>query len=227
MVVLGVFFGILAANWNLERSAKQETVRLLSQIKPELVAIVANLESIETYYKVSDGYARQAVDGWRGDPSISDTAFVTAAYQASQINGNGINSLVWAQIFGADNLRNIDDLGLRRNLLQLMAFDYNLVNISDAKSRYREEVRKVIPDVQQQAIRARCGDRLRSDGNLVLPVTCDLTLPAAEAARTAAALRARTDLVGELNWHQAGIATQMQNIKNLKGYCTQLMKRIA
>lgn len=226
LVVLGVYIGILAANWNLERSAKQETSRLLSQVDAELVPLVGNLDSIETYYKASQGYADRAIAGWRGDPSASDNEFVIAAYQASQINGDGTNSLVWAQIFGADNLRNIDDLALRRNLRQLMAFDYNLVNLSAAKSRYREEVRKVIPDSQQKLIRARCGDRLVSGGVLFLPPTCDLILPPAEAARTAAALRARRDLPGELNWHQAGIATQMQNIHNLRDYCIQLMKRI-
>jgi len=225
MVVLGVFFGILAANWNVQRLDKQETGRLLSQLDTELVSLLNSLQNIETYYKVSDGYAQQAMNGWRGDPNVSDTAFVIAAYQASQIAGDGTNSLVWAQIFGADNFRNIDDSGLRRNLRLLLAYDYNLVNLSAAKSRYREEVRKVIPDLQQKAIRKRCGDRSGS-GGLVLPATCDLTLPAADAARTAAALRARTDLIGELNWHQAGIATQLQNINTLKGFCTRLMKQI-
>lgn len=226
LVVAGVYLGILAANWNLDRSAKQETSRLLSQVDAELVSLVANLDSIDTYYKVSSQFADRALAGWRKDRSVSDNEFVIAAYQASQINGDGTNSLVWAQIFGAENLRNIDDLALRRNLRQLMAFDYNLVDLSAAKSRYREEVRKVIPDSQQRLIRASCGDVLGSDGRLSLPKTCELILPAADAAVTAAKLRARSDLIGELNWHQAGIATQMQNIRNLKGYCIQLMQRI-
>ena len=226
IVIVGVFIGTQVSNWNQERSAKQETSRLLSQVNAELVPLVANLDSIASYYKVTRIYADRAIAGWNGDPSVSDNEFVIAAYQASQINGDGTNSLVWAEIFGADNLRNIDDLPLRRNLRQLMAFDYNLVNLSAAKSRYREEVRKVIPDSQQKLIRARCGDRLQSGGVLILQPACDLALPPADAARTATALRARRDLVGELNWHQAGIATQMQNIQNLRVYCTQLMKRI-
>lgn len=226
IVILGVFIGTLVANWNIERSAKEETSRLLSQVGTEVVALVANLDSIQAYYKVSDRYADRAIAGWGGDRSVNDNEFVISAYQASQINGDGTNSLVWAQIFGAENLRNIDDLGLRRNLRQLMAFDYNLVNLSAAKSRYREEVRKVIPDRMQRAIRARCGDVLSNDGRLILPPRCDLILPAGEAARTAVDLRARRDLIGELNWHQAGIATQLQNIRNLKSYCIQLTKRI-
>ncbi|MEO7410693.1 MAG: hypothetical protein ABIU10_05165, partial [Sphingomicrobium sp.] len=129
-------------------------------------------------------------------------------------------------IFGADNLRNIDDLPLRQNLRNLMAFDYDLVDLSAAMSRYREEVRKVIPDDQQDAIRARCGDVQKPDGTLELPSTCGLVLPPAEAARTAAALRARLDLVGELNWHEALIATQLQNIDGLRTYSKDLAKKI-
>ena len=226
LVIVGVFLAILAANWNLERLERRETGRLLSQLDTELTFFIGGMDSIARYYAVSDHFAHRAMAGWRGDPSVSDNEFVIAAYQASQINGIGTNSLVWAQIFGAENLRNIDDLGLRRNLRQALTFDYGLVNLTAAMSRYREEVRKVIPDDLQAAIRAKCGDVPQPDGSLILPARCGLLLPTAEAARTARALRARTDLVSELNWHQAKIATQMQNIANLKLYCVRLIRQI-
>jgi hypothetical protein len=145
-IVLGVFFGILAANWNVERLAREDTGRLLSQLDAELGVVLKDLDSMDAYYGVSGRFATRALAGWRKDPSVDDTEFVIAAYQASQINGVGTNSLVWAEIFGADNLRNIDDLALRRSLRQLMIFDYALVNLTAAMSRYREEVRKIIPN---------------------------------------------------------------------------------
>lgn len=226
LLILGVFLGILAANWNLERQAKQETGRLLSQLDSELAIVLKDLDSMDAYYDASGRFATQALAGWSGDPAVSDSDFVIGAYQASQINGVGTNSAVWAEIFGADNLRNIDDLGLRRSLRQLMTFDYGLVNLTAAMSRYREEVRKVIPNDQQSAIRARCGDIAAPGGILILPASCDLRHEPAGAARTAAALRARPDLVGELNWHRAKIATQLQNVDNLRDYATDLSGRI-
>ncbi len=66
LVVVGVYLGILAANWNLERSAKQQTNGLLSQIDAELVPLVANLDSIEAYYKVTQVYTERAIAGWSG-----------------------------------------------------------------------------------------------------------------------------------------------------------------
>jgi hypothetical protein len=225
-IVLGVFFGILAANWNVERLAREDTGRLLSQLDAELGVVLKDLDSMDAYYGVSGRFATRALAGWRKDPSVDDTEFVIAAYQASQINGVGTNSLVWAEIFGADNLRNIDDLALRRSLRQLMTFDYALVNLTAAMSRYREEVRKIIPNDQQSAIRAQCGDVQKPGGILVLPATCDLRLAPAEAERTAMALRARPDLVSELNWHRAKIATQLQNIETLRNYASDLSGRI-
>jgi hypothetical protein len=226
LVIIGVFLGILAANWNLERVERRETASLLSVLDAELGEMLIDLDSMDAYYAVSGRYARRALAGWRGDAAVSDNEFVIAAYQASQINGVGTNSSVWADIFGADNLRNIDDLPLRQNLRNLMAYDYDLVDLSAAMSRYREEVRKVIPDALQDAIRERCGDVQKPNGTLVLPATCDLVLPAGEAAQTAAALRARRDLVGELNWHEALVATQLQNIDGLRTYSRDLSRRI-
>lgn len=226
LVIVGVFLAILAANWNLERVERQETGRLLSVLAIELREMQVDLDSMDAYYAVSGRYATRALAGWRGDPSVSDNEFVIAAYQASQINGVGTNSSVWADIFGASNLRNIDDLPLRQNLRNLMAFDYDLVDLSAVMSRYREEVRKVIPDDQQDAIRGRCGDIQKPNGTLELPVTCTLVLPPAEAARTAAALRARPELVGELNWHGALVATQLQNIEGLRNYSNDLARKI-
>jgi hypothetical protein len=226
LLILGVYLGILAANWNLERQARQETSRLLSQLDTELSVVLADLDSMDAYYAVSGRFATRALAGWNGDPAVNDSDFVIAAYQASQINGVGTNSQIWAEIFGADNLRNIEDLALRRSLRQLMTFDYGLVNLTAAMSRYREEVRKVIPDDQQSAIRKRCGDIPSQGGILILPATCDLRLEPAAAARTAAALRARLDLVGELNWHRAKVATQLQNVDNLRDYATDLSGRI-
>ena len=226
LLVLGVFFGILAANWNLERVEKQATGQLLSQLDTELAEVLVDLDSMDAYYAVSGRYATSALAGWRSDPKVSDSDFVIAAYQASQINGVGTNSSVWAEIFGADNMRNIDDLSLRRTLRRLMTFDYSLVDLAAVMSRYREEVRKVIPDGQQRAIRARCGDIQTPEGILILPATCDLQLPAAEASATVAALRARPDLIHELNWHQAKIATQLQNIDALRTYSVELSKKI-
>ena len=155
--------------------------------------------------------------------------FVIAAYQASQVNAAGNNSAVWAQIFGAQELRNIENVQLRSNLARVMAFDYDLVNLSAVTTPYRQEVRKVIPDNIQDAIRKHCGDR-RAPGSiyaLKLPATCPIKLTESEVAATAAALRAKPDLQGELRWHRAAVANQLLNVETLRILLRDLTSQIA
>jgi type II secretory pathway pseudopilin PulG len=228
IVIVGVFIGIQAANWNQQRQERNETRLLLSQIQVELTAFSNYLGGVHKYYETTAKYADRADAAWNGDPSVSDEEFVIAAYQASQITAVGNNSAVWAEIFGAGDLRNIKDLDVRRSLSQVMTFDYDTVSLASVASKYREEVRKVIPDNIQSAIRKRCGDRRLPGQNAAfgLPATCDLGLPGEEAAAVAADLRSRPELQGELRWHRAAVANQILNIESLELLSRGLTKRI-
>ena len=220
IVVLGVFIGTQVANWNQQRLAKIDTARMLEQLEPELQSQLEFFDSVRTYYATSRTFAEQAIAAWNGDRRISDGQFVIAAYQASQISGIGTNAENWALTFGGDQLRNIEDGKIRRNLELMLAADYTPVSLGAAASPYREQVRRVIPiDIQDQ-IRRACGDRnIRGKSSfviVVLPKSCGLQIPAAEAAPIAAALRARPDLKQELNWHLASIAVFLANVDILE-----------
>ncbi len=218
IVVLGVFIGIEAANWNQARQERQETQQLLSQLEAELTTFYGFLDELDEYYATTRRYAAKADSAWRGDRSVTDREFVIAAYQASQVNAAGNNSAVWAQIFGAQDLRNIENVQLRSNLARVMAFDYDLVNLSAVTTPYRQDVRKVIPDHIQEAIRKHCGDR-RAPGSiyaLELPAACPIKLSERDVAATAADLRAKPELQAELRWHRAAVANQLLNVETLR-----------
>jgi len=227
IVIVGVFIGLQAANWNQERHQRQETKVLLSQLQVELRAFHGFLDRLDDYYVTTRKFAAVADAGWRGDPSVSDKEFVIATYQASQVNAVSNNSSVWAQIFGANDLRNIEDLQIRGNLARLMTFDYALVNLASVSTPYRQEVRKAIPDSVQTAIRAQCGDRPGPRAlTFELPATCTIDLPEGEVAAAAAELRSRPELQGELRWHLAAVANQLLNIQTLKRMLTDLIRQI-
>lgn len=228
IVISGVFVGIQAANWNQQRQDRNHTTLLLSQVQVELVEYITYLDGADAYYATTGKFADRANAGLNSDPSVSDEEFVIAAYQASQIIGISNNSTVWGQIFGAEDLQNIEDLYIRRNLSRVIGFDYSTVNRASVTSKYREEVRKIIPDNIQSAIRERCGDR-RLPGAfsaLSLPAKCDLDLPDREAAAVAATLRAKPDLQGELRGHRAAVASQLLNIETLQLLSRDLTNRI-
>jgi hypothetical protein len=221
IVVVGVFIGTQVSNWNQVRLEKLATSRMLEQLRPELNNQLAFFDSARVYYRISRRYARQALAGWSGDPKVSDNQFVIAAYQASQIYGIGINAQNWTLTFGGDQMRDIDDPVLRRDLGVILTADYEPVGFNAMATPYREHVRQVIPDVVQDQIRAQCGDHnVEREGSqfiVALPPSCALQLDPGEAARTAALLRAHPELVNELNWHLAALANYLTNVDGLEG----------
>lgn len=220
IVILGVFLGTQVANWNQARLEKIETERMLVHLVPELKNQLEFYDSARTYYATTRRYADQALAAWKDDRSISDEQFVIAAYQASQIIGIGTNAENWALTFGGEQLRNIDDPKVRRNLEVVLTTDYGAVQFTSVATPYREQVRRVIPIRVQDQIRAKCGDRTRyGEGGYILtelPQDCMLRIPAGEAAAIAAALRARRDLPAELYWHLAAVAAYLANALTLE-----------
>lgn len=228
IVIMGVFVGTQVANWNEQRIENLETRRLLTQLKPEVQSLLRFYSNARSYYKVTRGYAATAFDGWSKDPKVSDRDFVIAAYQASQIAGIGTNNAIWADIFGADGLRNIDDPIIRDSLSYLMTSDTKPIDAEAVDTPYRQNVRSVIPIEIQDSIRAKCGDRNRPDGAEIfyLPRTCDLDISADDAAQAAAELRARPALADNLRWHTAAVAAFLGNLEQFETKAETLARRL-
>ena len=220
IVVAGVFVGTQVSNWNQARIDKAQTQRMIEQIGPELQNQLDFFESARAYFRTTHPFAEQALAGWAGDPRVDDNQFVIAAYQASQIYGIGINAQNWALTFGGDQMREIDDPRVRKDLAVVLTADYEPVGFNAVATPYRQHVRQVIPAAIQDQIRATCGDknvsREGSQSLVVLPPKCSLILDPVQATKAAAALRAHPELVPELNWHLASVANYLSNADGLE-----------
>jgi hypothetical protein len=226
IVIIGVFVGNQVSNWNEGRLERGETQQMLLNLRPELRKDIEGFDGVRAYYRVTRHYGDTAFAGWRGDPKVSDRDFVIAAYQASQNTFTGLNNNSWSQIFGSERLHTVDDQTLREELGALMTTDYNVIE-KEIFSNYREHVRQVIPEDIQDAIRARCGDqRFGLVGSTRLPPTCTLALPDERFRIAAKALRDHPELVGEMRWHFAAVATYVDNISNLEDISRRALKRI-
>jgi len=226
VVVIGVFIAMQVSNWNENRIQRRDTRLLLVDLKPALSGFVDHFQAAEVYYSTTGRYAQEAFAGWQGDPKITDEEFVIAAYQASQIYLLGLNSTNWSAIFGGGQLRNIDDLETRQRLGSLMTTDLAVIERS-MFSRYRDDVRQVIPEDIQDAIRGHCGDREMPSRFRVrtLPTQCNLD-HSLDFRGAAQALRAHPQLVGELRLHRAIVATYLLNVGGIEDQSEALIERL-
>lgn len=225
IVVAGVFVGTWVANINQDRIARGETRQMLRNLQPELQDNIATFDAVKAYYTVTRRYADTAFAGWRGDPNVRNRDFVIAAYQASQTNYTAINSSGWGQAFGSDRLRSIPDRQLRRDIGVLMSTDYNVIE-RETFSDYRKNVRQVIPEDIQDAIRAQCGDKRNAVGANVLPETCSIELPDSRWKEGGNALRAHPELIGELRWHLAAVASYIDTLNYLENTSSRVINGI-
>lgn len=230
IVIVGVFIGTQVSNWNGQRLEKRETQRMLAQLGPNLQTLTDYYANARVYYATTRRYAGTAFAGWRGDPGVNDAEFVIAAYQASQIIGIGTNGSTWATVLGADQLRRVDDLAIRNNLSFLMSADYTQLDTPAVNTPYRQNVRRLIPDDIQEAIRAQCGDVVPTNAqqlSFILPATCDLNIASNAAATAAAILRANPDLAQDLQWHMAAQSALLANMRAFELATEDLQRRIA
>ena len=217
IVIAGVFVGTQVSNWNQARIERLQTEQMLKELRPGLEHFVGFFDTAKPYYATTRAYAATAFAGWRLEPEVSDQQFVISAYQASQIYGLEINAVNWARIFGSDQLRSINDAEIRRGLASLMSVDFADIGPAFLRTPYRQQIRQVIPEDVQDAIRDGCGDRPISGRPMLfhLPAQCEVDLPADQWAEAAAALRQRPELVGELRWHLAAVAAFLFNVEKV------------
>lgn len=200
IVLLGVFLGIQASNWNQARLQQRQVNELLMEMRPELSRMRQADATRLNYYNLTRNYARAALAGWAHNPEITDAEFIIAAYQASQITGQRGDSPL-RSILSPDDIRNMDDPKLRWAILRLMNFNYDAVAASAMQTRYRENVRQIIPDDIQDVVRRGCGDRALPNGIPVLPSTCDVGIAPVAARAAVDELRRHPELASQLRFH--------------------------
>ena len=213
IVIIGVFIGTWVANWNTRRVEQAEARRMLVQLKPSIELLQQYFDGARRYYAVTRQYAAVAQAGWTRDQLVNDSDFVVSAYQASQIMGISTNGVAWAEVLGADRLRQVEDPQLRTDLATLMSSDYSIIDTPAVDTPYRRNVRRLIPIALQDRVRKRCGDQPPTEPAFfpTLPARCPLKLPAAEAAAAARKLREHPEVLDDLQWHMAAQSALIGN----------------
>lgn len=227
VVILGVFIGVQAANWNADREQDRKSAVFTERLKADLRIEAWNYEMQVGYYGQVQANARRAADALSGHDLLSDEALLVAAFRATQYNDNVRQRATYDELTSTGELGLIRDLALRRlamNVYTTREFDWFFDE--GRSSPYRAEFRRRVSYRVQDELEAACGDHAVPVGDFAgiaakLDYPCHIDMPAAAIATTVAALRDDPQILHLLNQRVADVGT---NIGNLTAYDYDAMR---
>lgn len=181
IVAIGVYLGIQASNWNQARETRAQAREYRAMLQSDLDANLENLATRRRYY----GWVRNEALATLADldrPSAAlDQQFLVDAYQATQIQPWALKRNTYDEILSVGAMASLGDPLLRDKIANYyVTSDVTGANIAVIPP-YRDIVRRVMPYAVQQAVRARCNERLvqnsRGSVDIILPTgMCELGL---------------------------------------------------
>ena len=214
IVVLGVFLGIQASNWNQAREdarlGQDYVRRLISDLQGDLV----KAREQEVYYE-NVFQAVQRTAKLLQQPDSDPKEVVISAYRATEVIFLPPNQATWNQIVSSGHLELLPKGAVDGGLAEYYSFNstldaYNQLN----RGRYRTLVRSIIPIAIQQAIRAGCSDVRDSEGFAFRFMEhCELDADPALVRSTAQALRDNPKVATTLRFQYSLLASGVPNFK--------------
>jgi hypothetical protein len=208
IVVVGVFLGTQANNWNQTRIERSDAGEYRHEIIDDLKSNEADLVSRKAYYGAARSHAIAALNALESPRAVRGEPFLINAYQASQVWLRPLARTGYDEMVGSGLTRSIGGKDTRSRLTayytQIKQFEFTAL----ATTAFRERVRRAMPYDVQSAIRLKCGDRITKlpDGSQVatLPERCNASLSEREIAAAVRKLEA-ADLAEDLTRHIADI----------------------
>lgn len=204
IVVVGVFLGIQASNWNAARIQSDEVRAYRTQIIDDLTANEQELVERIHYYRKVRAHALEAMEALQ-KPARHGEAFLVHFYQASQVSPIRMERSAYDEMIAGGMAKSFGNPAVRRQLSSYYAGTARLEAGSIYSTGYRERIRRVMAYAVQQRLRERCSDiiTLSRDGleRVSLPERCILELEPAVVSRAAADLAGTAELEQELTRH--------------------------
>lgn len=231
IVVVGVFLGTQANNWNEARLDAQRGQDYRTRLIAELVVTERGMRASAAYYQDVRRHALAALQALDRPATALGTPFLVDAYQATQIFPRTPKHVTWDEILSSGNAELLGSSDLRERIGNFYWRMDGLMSLYAEPPLYRDRMRSVLPYPVQAAIRARCDARAIDYGNgLVfaeLPERCALALDPVAARSAVAQVRAMPDLRHNLNRLLVELDSKVQRFGNLAEGARDLRARVA
>lgn len=218
VVVVGVFIGVQASNWNEQRETDQKAAVFTERLRADLRVEDWSYQFLIAYNREVLANANRAVDALDDTVPLPDEALLIAAYRATQYRQRNRRGSTYDELISTGAIGLIRDATLRDTAIRLYnisTFD-NLVS-EGAQSRYRAAFRTTLPNAVQRALGKNCGDRFIRPGDYAaihgnLDYPCSTDLSAQVIAESAKALRSNHDIVPTLRLRIADLETRLVDL---------------
>jgi hypothetical protein len=166
VVVLGVFIGVQASNWNEQRETDQKAAVFTARLKADMREEAWSYEYEVGYFNEVLASARDAADALSGKTPLSDEALLIAAYRATQYRFNIRRRATYDELTSTGEIGLIRDQTLRDLAMRLYTAPmFDSIHEEGIENPYRKAFRMAIPYAVQDALQSACGDRLVPTGD--------------------------------------------------------------
>lgn len=218
VVVVGVFIGLQASNWNQDRETDQRAAVFTQHLIEDLREEAWGYQLLIEYNEQVRSSAERAEGALTGAVPLDDEALLVAAYRATQYKQKlrrraTYDELISTGTIGLIRERTLRDLAMR--VYSMPTID-NLVR-EGRESRYREAFRMSVPITVQRTLAQSCGDKLTPVGDYAalahsLDYPCHTGLSETAIREGATALRGNPMILPSLRQRAVDIDTRLGDL---------------
>lgn len=202
IVVVGVFLGTQANNWNQDRIDRARGHAYRERLAADLAANKDDYATRQRYEEVVRAHALAALQAVNRPAGPGNGQFLIDLYQASQINPRHTSRSTYDEIVSVGALESVGNEALRRSLANFYVGMTTTGVTLDNVPPYREHLRSAMPYTVQRNIISRCPETIsfavNNAATLTLAPSCSLDLAPDEIAAAAAKMRREPKLTDEL-----------------------------
>lgn len=230
IVVIGVFLGMQASNWNEARVERQEGESYRARLVEDLRANESDLRQRRDYYSQVRHHALAALNVLEHPSTPAGEPFLIDAFQATQIVPRTMSRFTYDEMIAAGGLDRLGDSGLRTQIKNFYAGMETAETTLRSTPPYREHLRRVMPYTVQQRARMRCRETLTtaSSGEQwnVLPKSCGLGLDPAAVTMAATKVRSSPGMMDDLTRHLIDLDLKLDLFDLIEGRARKLRQRM-
>ena len=202
VVVLGVFLGLQANNWNENRLDRQRGEQYRQRLINDLDANEQDFRQRAAYYRQVHDLGYAALQDMRRSNSPDPVAFLNEAFKASYILPRSTRRATYQEIVSAGAMGSLGDESTRQKIM----IYYSSLDMTDVLTAtlppYRDKLRSIMPYEVQRTILADCPELNRKDRqgrpDIFLNASCRPKLDPKKAASVAAEVRSAPGIQFEL-----------------------------